>query len=930
VPQIEQVQVVHWGSLRPDPIELDPGGINVATGANGSGKTCLLDAAKLILGVDQLKQKPNEYIFDGRGNPARRSDRAYVKAIFRNPERPGRAGRIFADAGRGCELTDQVTAICEIMADRRRYTILAGAITWGTGGRRLEDDLRGLEKLGHAHWLGPRQWSDLLARAGVSRALLGVISVKQGETDRAIDGSPEDLLRRMLELTGKQQTLDEFRQARTKLARAREEYHIANERFLSEHRELERLKAQAARHEEFLRTEARRKAIEDLELPTARRRARERELDDLRREREQRQGQLQQSIEEIESLALELPALEGRLDELELAAKRLIKETDEARLELEHRSGEERAAVIAVEQAEAELGAARLIVDPLDMVGLARLEHASAEAGQLLLNTESEKERLAADIFELEAGRPPRPDGLDSFRALLSGRGIETLLLADGLELDEGHAVAGEAVLDRGVWTLVIPGDRYEEAVRLARERGYRLPLARAGDGKPAGIFASSSGAPAALAYLAEIDMPLTEDGDPGVATDGLVRGHNWATFRAARQAALGEHARKDALKIARARTEGLERELPHLRQNAKRARQEASAVVAGLAAKERIVTLARSLERARGELEVQRKRASDASHELAESGPELGKVREEVKAKRVARSGAEARRSDLAPRVLSLRAEVEARERDLENQPLTASQAGLGELPTIDALQHELAQVVMVRLEEFKDEERSSLAPIQRDDQAAAVAEAEEYLAGRDDVVRQAEVELERARKSYDEHIRQTMQALNRSFREVCEQAGMEGEVRLVPSAAVEGEWALDVRVAHNPDEPKKPYQSREHSGGQRAKISILLLLAAMSIEGAADLLIMDEHIAHLDSQNIDYVAEVMSALKGKVQFLLATPTNAEAGRLTWCDHQLAFLPRQKGDPYSPPIRLFTRLPAEDQPPEVEPAAQTVGTVAR
>jgi recombinational DNA repair ATPase RecF len=46
MPQIEQLQLVHWGSLRPDPIELDPGGINVATGGNGSGKTCLLDAAK--------------------------------------------------------------------------------------------------------------------------------------------------------------------------------------------------------------------------------------------------------------------------------------------------------------------------------------------------------------------------------------------------------------------------------------------------------------------------------------------------------------------------------------------------------------------------------------------------------------------------------------------------------------------------------------------------------------------------------------------------------------------------------------------------------------------------------------------------------------------------------------------------------------------
>src|SRR5205809_182424 len=130
MPQIEQLQVVHWGPLRPDPIEFTREGINVATGPNGSGKTCLLDAAKLIL----------------------------------------------------------------------------GAITWGEDGRRLEDELRALEELGRSHWFRPRRWADLLAAAGVSRALIGVISVRQGETDRTLDGRPEDLLRRMLELTGKQQT----------------------------------------------------------------------------------------------------------------------------------------------------------------------------------------------------------------------------------------------------------------------------------------------------------------------------------------------------------------------------------------------------------------------------------------------------------------------------------------------------------------------------------------------------------------------------------------------------------------------------------------------------------------------------------------------------------------------------------------------------
>jgi hypothetical protein len=46
--------------------------------------------------------------------------------------------------------------------------------------------------------------------------------------------------------------------------------------------------------------------------------------------------------------------------------------------------------------------------------------------------------------------------------------------------------------------------------------------------------------------------------------------------------------------------------------------------------------------------------------------------------------------------------------------------------------------------------------------------------------------------------------------------------------------------------------YVDSTHSGGERAKISVLLPLAAMSSEDAADLLVMDEH-AHLDSNNLD-----------------------------------------------------------------------------
>jgi ABC-type phosphate transport system ATPase subunit len=140
-----------------------------------------------------------------------------------------------------------------------------------------------------------------------------------------------------------------------------------------------------------------------------------------------------------------------------------------------------------------------------------------------------------------------------------------------------------------------------------------------------------------------------------------------------------------------------------------------------------------------------------------------------------------------------------------------------------------------------------------------------------------------------------------------------MAGEIEIVPSE-IEGEFGIDVKVAHVVGEPKRSYRNKAHSTGQKAKISILLLLAAMGLEGAADLLIMDEHSAHLDSRNIDDVATAMQALSTRVQFILATPNNEEAKRLHWADHQLGFYPRIAGEPFAPPVVLMTRLPEDER----------------
>jgi chromosome segregation ATPase len=902
MPQIKQLQTVYWGPFRPDPLELATDGINVFAGMNGVGKTCLLDAIKLMLGVDDLKAKPADYIY-ASDDDSQRVDKAYLKAVFDNPLRSRRQGRVFADAGWGCAESDNVTAICEVTRSGRRYAIFAGYHGWGEQ-RPLQEDLTELAALPQSRWLKPRQWSELLARAGVPRALLGVIALKQGETDKALGANPEQLLRQMLELTGKQQTLDDFRAAKAKLVEERGRYEEVLGRLESERRERARLGQLVARHREFERDQRRVGRIDEVELPLARRRALDADLAATEVERDQRAGQLDVARRERSRLDSDIPSVEEQERKLDAERTELTRVRDGAQAKLQKLGTAVGAAGRDVDHAQTAIAAAEAI-DELSEAAVATRAAAAVAAARALDDARAEDEQLERELVELYAGRPPRPKGLDEFRVLLDKRGITSILLAEQLEVPE--ALAAEAVLDDGVWALIVTPDRFEETVELARAQSYRLPIVRAGDGAPGGAFSGAAGLPESLAYLAELELPL--GAVPGVEADGLVRGRSWAALRAPAQPALGEAARAAAITEREARRKELAAALPPLRAEAKRASEAAQLLRAGVDAQAGLPALVAELERIQGEHGAAEAVRVGAQQRLDELGPEFGRLSSGLEQMRKDAEAAQRRIDDLEPRVKTLSERVAELEQQLAEAPLTPEQEGVASVASVEVLESRLADL-RTRLLHFSDEERSALVVAQHGEQEERVAEVELLVADRGGVLEGVAEQVERAKRRYDEHINQTVQNLNRAFREICAQAGMQGELERRPSLSQEDEWALDVRVAHREGESKLSYQHHKHSGGQKAKISILLLLAAMSAEGAADLLIVDEHSAHLDSQNIEYVGEVMRALRQRVQFILALPATAEARRIDWSDQQFAILPRNGSDAYAPPLQLITRLP--------------------
>lgn len=911
VPQVEQLQLYYWGSLRAEPMELAIDGINVATGANGSGKTTSLDALKLMLGVSDLGRRPAEYIYDGGGEEgSERASRSLVKAVFANPQGPGRTGRVFAAAGRGCESSAHVTAVCEVSRDgKRRYAMLPGAVIWGGAGSGLQTDIQSMRGLITANqWMTPRSWAELMARAGVSKALLGVIAVKQGETDKTIEGTPEALLRRVLELTGKQETLDQFREAKANLVEARRGYDEVNERLASERRHLTALTLQARQHKEFVELGARVSWIEETGFPAATRIDKTAARASLAIERDGQAAALERHREERAELDASIPALQSRSEELEDQAAKMRDRDRQAR-----ESHAEAAEAYAGARAKVDAGQA-LIDTAHGLAGEVELDEHRAEAAQRaavvardeVAAAERERVELTAEITELEAGRPSRPAQLDEFRSALRAAGMQSELVADRLEIPQ--AIAAEAVLGDGVWGLVVAADRLNDAITLAREQGYRLPVIAAGDGSAGGALAGATGIDGAGAYLAELDLPL---GHPGVSDDGLVRGQTWAAMRAPAVPVLGHRARAARLRAARLRADELGRVLPDLREWAGRAQRIAIAVVLAVPAALQIAAQRQTLVAAEERLTMARDDFEQITAELGSTTRELGRIETQLDTQQARLVVVIREINTRAPQIETYDRRLAAIDTELEELPEVPESLDLAALGTVETLAHEIAQTTerLADGDRFPEEVRTELILVHQQAQEQAVDEVSEMLEGRREDLDAVQVEVQRARERYDQHIRQVVGLLARRFREVCEQAGMDGDIELRPGE-VEGEFGIDIKVAHVRGEAKRSYRSSTHSSGQRAKISLLILLAAMGLEGSADLLIMDEHAAHLDSRNIDAVAEVMNALKHRVQFILATPTNAEAGRLAWCDHQIAFYPRAAGQPFAPPVRLYTRTP--------------------
>lgn len=198
--QFESLELLYWDCWERFKIPLDAKIIAV-TGPNGSGKTTLLDALRTLLAT-HVSQKRDYKKYARRPN----KPHSWILGVVTNGSKEGSRRPFFPITD------DRVTLACHINKKggdwQRSYYILPGAVS-------LEEIIRLSENPPDPFYKpkGVREYQVELERAGLSDAMLTVLSLEQGATDKLCECSPQELLRLVYAAFGDKPTLDNYERA---------------------------------------------------------------------------------------------------------------------------------------------------------------------------------------------------------------------------------------------------------------------------------------------------------------------------------------------------------------------------------------------------------------------------------------------------------------------------------------------------------------------------------------------------------------------------------------------------------------------------------------------------------------------------------------------------------------------------------------------
>jgi chromosome segregation ATPase len=550
--------------------------------------------------------------------------------------------------------------------------------------------------------------------------------------------------------------------------------------------------------------------------------------------------------------------------------------------------------------------------------------------------TEAAIAGLHDDLERIRAGGSMAPPGVRTFLDQLKEAGIDAVVLGDaltGMPSDAAMAAHAQAALGDAIWAVIVPVAHYEQARELAVAADYPWPIASTGHGRLSGVLKFAENDHRFGALLAELDaMPassssdateLLGEGTDATTVDGMRHGRVLSRMTPIRDHPLHPAARELAISDVGKKMEDSRNILAESGNAAASLREELASAYLMLDAvyrlqekRQKFRTACLLLVEARTAYQSAVQDHADVSAEARKLFGRLQGAKVEVGNLENRSAAAEKRLQDAEKELSALSNRRLSAELAIQANPLppnfTEADAARVEPTSELEVRRRLLEAAVNNRDRFPDDIRDPLIISQCESEENRLREVEQLVADRSGDLDAQEKMVEESQRRYDDHIRALVNRLRDHFSGICEIAGIDGKIELVPGD-IQEEWGIDVLVSHKVGETPVSYQEGIHSGGQGTKIAIMLLLAAMSLGRAADLLIVDEHNAHLDGTNTGQIAQLMRRLSSRVQFILSAPTDAKGSAVAgWCDIQVTFLPRDPGHAFSPPVRLMSRLDAD------------------
>jgi len=461
--RIERIELLGW-DMQPDQYLLLRPGVNLLTGENGSGKTSILDAIKMVLGARRIGRDRTAEDYLRTRDP----QVAMVRAVIDN--RSDDASRRPFDALGGGYEGDLVSLAVVFRATddgyARQYHILDG-------------DLSPLAPGVETRPFTARDYRQRLDRLGLSGSFRRLLATPQGEVASLCRQNPSELFDLLYDFIGGKEVYEHWQALRRdfeKVEKLRQEKAGALGRI---EQERQALAERVERHAAFTRYRISLRRRE-LALPLARRR-------DLESQRQAALSAGAAARGEVEALGQTAERLRRELSDARVAHGA----TDEDDRNLDELLGAHRAVRRGVDQALADARArlARLEGIRREAEGLpvrdgpaltAQAEAARAERAGVdhrRAGFESERAALIAERARIDQGVLDPPAAVERLRAALNRAKVPHALLLDliePVEPDGPDRRAIESFLGDLRFAVAVTGEAsFAQAVAMARAQRF-------------------------------------------------------------------------------------------------------------------------------------------------------------------------------------------------------------------------------------------------------------------------------------------------------------------------------------------------------------------------------------------------------------------------------------------------------------------------